>query len=217
MLLVHDTPESVAAVPAGLGLDALDQLDPFQRTTNVPEPEPPTAKQLVADGHDTPYSASFVPEGFGLTTSDQLAPFHCSTKVCVVLPLRARPTAKQLVVVAHDTRERVASVPAGLGVATVDQVLPFQRSANGLFVANRSPTARHSLAAEHETLCSRLIPGLVGFGLATVDQLEPFHCTVHDQLNVCTLESPTAKQLASLTHETPLRPPVLGTGAFTVV
>jgi hypothetical protein len=64
-----------------LGLVTIDQLVPFQCSTNVEELLlVPTAKQLVVLGHDTPLRTA---ELLGLVTIDQLVPFQCSTNVFV--------------------------------------------------------------------------------------------------------------------------------------
>ncbi len=71
------------SVPLGFGLVIIDQLDPFQRSTKVPWPEP-TAKQLVALRQVTSVnSACSTPAGFGLATIDHFVPFQCSTSVLV--------------------------------------------------------------------------------------------------------------------------------------
>jgi hypothetical protein len=55
-----------------LGLAEIDQLVPFQRSTNVEWPEYPTAKQLVALGHATAdRKPSGGPAGLGLVATDQ--------------------------------------------------------------------------------------------------------------------------------------------------
>jgi hypothetical protein len=106
VVLAHATPYRMTAfVPVGLGLVTIDQLVPFQCSTNVLVPEPldekPTAKQLVVLGHETPYKTTkFAPVGWGLATIDQLVPFQRCSKVDAAGPLL---TAKQLVVLAHDT------------------------------------------------------------------------------------------------------------------
>jgi hypothetical protein len=94
-MLGHDTlfrllPYAFVA-PATLGLDMMDQLVPFQRSTNVvvvaPSNEWPTAKQLVVLGHDTPFrTLSAAPLGLGLVTMDQLVPFQRSANVLFVTP-----------------------------------------------------------------------------------------------------------------------------------
>jgi hypothetical protein len=69
--------------PPGFGLVMIDQLDPFQRSTSVPRPDP-TAKQLVALRQVTPVSSvcsTFA--GFGLATIDHFVPFHRSKRVRV--------------------------------------------------------------------------------------------------------------------------------------
>ena len=87
VVLVHDTPDSLACVgPGGFGLATIVQLVPFHRSTKVrlvvPTPGVPTAKQLVALAHDTPDSTlPFGSDVFGLDTIVQLVPFHRSTKV----------------------------------------------------------------------------------------------------------------------------------------
>jgi hypothetical protein len=94
-LLGHDTlfrllPYAFVG-PVALGLDMMDQLVPFQRSTNVlvvvPSNERPTAKQVVGLGHDTPFrTLSAAPVGLGLVTMDQLVPFQRSANVLFVTP-----------------------------------------------------------------------------------------------------------------------------------
>ena len=83
----HETackPDAAVSVP--FGLVTIDQLVPFQLSTNVLLaellPETPTATQLVAAEHDTPSSSDPpVPVRLGLVTIDQLVPFQLSTNV----------------------------------------------------------------------------------------------------------------------------------------
>jgi hypothetical protein len=85
-VLGHDTPLRLLLVaPFGLGLVTIDQLVPFQCSTNVLVVEPvvelPTAKQLVVLRHATPLKLAAESLGLGLATIDQLVPFQCSTNV----------------------------------------------------------------------------------------------------------------------------------------
>jgi hypothetical protein len=169
----HDTPPSPALVEpsVGLGLPTIDQLVPFQRSTNVCIAEvvekKPTAKQLDVLGHDTPSRAEPVaPPGFGLATIDQLVPSQRSTNVFWPGPLAA-PTAKQLVVLAHDTPFSSDSFsPVGFGLATTDQLVPFQWSTS---VARPPPTAKQLVVLGHDMLPKEPFGGPNGFGLATTD------------------------------------------------
>jgi hypothetical protein len=88
VVLEHATSLSEAKVyPLGFGLGTIDQVVPFQCSTNVRDTPPlallPTALQLVALGHATLASTEF-PLEFGLATMDQLVPFQCSTSVFTV-------------------------------------------------------------------------------------------------------------------------------------
>src|SRR5439155_7564474 len=79
-VLGHDTPLRTGDVaPLGLGLVTIDQLVPFQRSTNVLFAElveySPTASQLVVLGHDTPVRTGPVaPVAVGRATTEQLDP-----------------------------------------------------------------------------------------------------------------------------------------------
>ena len=88
---VHDTPASwLLSTPAGLGVDWIAQLLPFQRSANVITSPPllreaPTAVQALAAVHDTAYSALPVaPVGAGVRRIVQLVPSQTSANVTVV-------------------------------------------------------------------------------------------------------------------------------------
>jgi hypothetical protein len=104
--------KKLVGTPDTFGLVTIDQVVPFQRSTNVLTVElvchQPTAKQLVEDGHDTPLrSVIDAPAGLGIVTIDQTVPFQRSTN-CVepVLAVSIEPTAKQLVALAQATPAR---------------------------------------------------------------------------------------------------------------
>jgi hypothetical protein len=144
------------------------QLVPSQRSTTDPFPEP-TAKQFVALVHDTPLSSLALALGFGLATTSHAAPFQRSINVFVVDPVVALPTAKQLAAEVHDTAESAELVaPAGIGAPTNDHAVPFHRSIN--VKPSRAPTAKQSVALEHEMPFKPPVGGLGGFGLAVIDQ-----------------------------------------------
>jgi hypothetical protein len=72
-----------AVAPDGFGLVINDHVEPFQRSTSVPAPDP-TAKQLAVVRHTTPDNAlRTLPPRFGLGTIDHLLPFQRSTSVRV--------------------------------------------------------------------------------------------------------------------------------------
>jgi len=75
--------------------------------------------------------------------------------------LTACPTAVQAVEAGHETADRTLEVaPVGLGTDSIDQLLPSSPSASAAEPAD--PTAVHSVALEHDTPESALVPG--GFG-----------------------------------------------------
>jgi hypothetical protein len=78
----HDTPfRWLYVAPVGLAVDSVDQLVPFQRSTNIVEPAKPTAVQADGDVHDTPLSWPDVAPGLGVGTIDQLVPSQRSANV----------------------------------------------------------------------------------------------------------------------------------------
>src|SRR6266566_7753804 len=84
------TPERrLALAPAGLGLDWIAQLLPFQRSARVrPTPalfvEYPTAVHRVVEGQATPRSRLLVaPLGLGVDWTAQLLPFQRSASVTI--------------------------------------------------------------------------------------------------------------------------------------
>jgi hypothetical protein len=81
--LAHDTPESFTEPPVGFGLEAGDQLAPFQLMIDArltpPASRRPTAKQrarLIHETLDKPPEAA-TPLG----TTRQLEPFQCSISI----------------------------------------------------------------------------------------------------------------------------------------
>src|SRR5664279_4948481 len=95
----HDTPLSAASVaPGGSGVRWIDQLVPFQRSTNgslvhldtapgqpAPNSKDPTVVQAVADVHDTALSRLLAsqhgdPAGLGIRWIDHRLPFQRSTR-----------------------------------------------------------------------------------------------------------------------------------------
>ncbi len=75
----HETPRKLLLVaPAGFGVDGIDQLVPFECSTNVSSRpvrlvKNPTAVQDLGDAHDTPSSALYAPARFGVCWTVQLA------------------------------------------------------------------------------------------------------------------------------------------------
>jgi hypothetical protein len=87
-----------------LGLGEIDQLEPFQISTNVSADadlegwnQLPTAVQAVVIVHETPSSDDGKASTFGDVLIDQVLPFHLSTRVAVEPPFKAPalPTARQ--------------------------------------------------------------------------------------------------------------------------
>ena len=125
----HETAASwVNSDPAGLGVDRIVQVVPFQasaRVTVLPPPpdgvEDPTAMQAVALAHETPTRLlSLEPATFGVGTMLQMVPFQLSASVVDVPPTGslAVPTAMQLVGDGHEIASRLLyRPPAGFGVA----------------------------------------------------------------------------------------------------
>ena len=70
---------------------------------------------------------------------------------------------------------------AALGLATVDQLPPFQCSVRLTYGAPElffwSPTAKQSVALEHDRSRISANDPAANFGAATIDQLVPFHCS----------------------------------------
>ena len=105
----HDTESSVVCVADVLGLDARDQLLPFQVSTSVSKSmlsveDEPTAVHAEGPVHDTPVRAFWTGAALGLTTMDQLLPSHISTSVCgAELAVMLEPTAIHAVGLLHDT------------------------------------------------------------------------------------------------------------------
>jgi hypothetical protein len=65
------------------------------------------------------------------------------------------------------------------------------------------PVATQLVALAHDTLVSVLFVSSDGFTLAMIDQLVPFHRSANVRLWPSTLvASPTARQVAALTHDT---------------
>jgi hypothetical protein len=131
--LVQDTPwrSAVSELPPGLGLEAMDQLVPFQVSTrvlpgswDVGPPKPPTATQWVVLVQDTPWRlfGELVGPGLGLGVSDQLVPFQTSARVRDSLNLLLwPPTATQWVALVQDTPSRVLPPLPGSGLGVIDQ------------------------------------------------------------------------------------------------
>src|SRR5665213_2659162 len=84
---VHDTPfKSLFRIDAVFGLDTIDQVVPFHRSTSVWSAVPleavPTAIHIFDEVHETPVNALFRPTPwFGLGAIDHAVPFHCSMSV----------------------------------------------------------------------------------------------------------------------------------------
>ena len=137
------------------------------------------------------------PVGLGLGTIAQLVPFQRSTSV----PL---PTAKQLVALVHDTLFSSLlpqSGGLGLGLGAMVQPVPFQRSTSR--TPPESPTAKQLVVLVHDTPRRTLDGTPDGFGLGTIAQLAPFHRSISVTMpKELFPESPTAKQLVALLHDT---------------
>jgi hypothetical protein len=82
----HETPvKRLLGEPAGLGVRAIVQVRPFQRSATVEvaelssEPVKPVAVQAVAEWHETALKLSLlVPAGRGASWTAQVRPFQCS-------------------------------------------------------------------------------------------------------------------------------------------
>jgi hypothetical protein len=114
---VHETPTK-SPPPAGLGIDRIVQLWPFQRSANgVPCPCPPTAVQAFADAHETPLSTPR--RALGVDWIVHLWPFQRSAKVPRRIPaaLARQPTATQTFA---DEQETLVSEPPPEGGAGAD-------------------------------------------------------------------------------------------------
>ncbi len=198
--------------PVELGLATVVQLVPFQSSVNVVSAkfevekvtEAPTAMQLAPDEHDTPTSeVSVDPLGFGVDAIDQLVPFQCSARAFWDVDVEENPTAAQSVSLAQDTPlNAVSSDPVGLAEATIDQVVPFQRSINPVIIEFDAfverPTAKQSVADEHDNPLKEDSNAPTGLGVATSTQLVPFQCSA----NVASSDVPTALQSITLGHNT---------------
>jgi hypothetical protein len=223
VVLAQDTPFNVATMFAGsmTGLGWVDHAVPFQRSKSgliaAPPKTSPTAKQLVVDGHDTP-SNSLREAPVGGAVIDHAVPFQRSASVAVVESVNAagwyEPTARQVVAFEQETLPRFGRAEfAGLGVATIDQLVPFHaadivtKSDPYSGSVDVMPTARQLVESEQETSCSSARMEPAGFGLATTDQLVPSQRSTKVRVlpEAALVCAPTAKQVAVVTHDTPLR------------
>ena len=196
--LGHETPLSPPPT-SSVGVEPTDHLVPFQCTTSGPDPELPTAKQLVGVEHATLLNAFPNPKlgvGFGLGTIDQV-PFHRSINVFPVDP--SFPIAKQLVGLADATSTSSWSTECtSFGPPAGVHDTPSQCTIRSI------PTAEQDVVLAQPTPTSELAYCGGRFGLATTDQLVPSHCSI----NVCDPNDPegryepTAKQLVTPEHET---------------
>jgi hypothetical protein len=121
----------VVNVPAGLGIEASDQLLPFQFTANgsrspVVGTYPPTAVHLVAEMHKTALKNSYPgsPAGTGMVSFDHVLPFQ---RLATTAPPSIQPTAVQAV---EAVQETLPSEPPPVGVGASDHFSPSQLSAS---------------------------------------------------------------------------------------
>ena len=141
----HETPlKRLLSEPAGLGVLAIVQVRPFQRSARVEvaelssEPVKPVAVQAVAEWHETALNLSFlVPARRGASWTAQVLPFQCSASSWVDTSLGPlgglkKPTAMQLLAEVHETPVKVLEALGpglyGLGASWTAQVRPFQCS-----------------------------------------------------------------------------------------
>src|ERR1700722_14151432 len=137
---------------------------------------------------------SALPAAPGPATTDQVAPTERSIRA-TTLPeaFTDWPTPKHVVAFAHDTPAsavfEIATV--GSGPLAADHLEPFQCSRTTCDVAPVA-SAKQLVSVEHSTRWR-----VLNFGSsvepATIDQLPPSQCST---------TSPTAKQFASLEHDT---------------
>ncbi|MFL5859704.1 MAG: hypothetical protein ACJ780_02850 [Solirubrobacteraceae bacterium] len=203
---VHDTPlKELEVAPAGLGIPWLDQILPFQRSTNgKPLLKDPAAMQAFADAHDTPFNP---PAGLGIRCSDQVLPFQRSTNGPKL------PTAVQTVADVHDTPlSPLLVAPAGWGIRWLDQVKPFQRSTNGTELpaatSVNAPTAVQALADVQDTPLRESFSAVLG--ARWIDQLRPFQRSTSAELPLQQSaadqdDDPTAMHALADVHDTPPR------------
>ena len=162
----HDTADrDVNSAPAGLGVDWIVQLVPFQDSASgavVPGPVPgvwPTAMQELADLHDTAVKKLSTAEPDG-SIAVQPAPSQLSASGRIVPSeevLATLPTAMQALADVQDTPLRAPPRPPGSGVGWIVQAeLPDFCSASGTLVLLRpifiaeAPTAVHTVADGHD-------------------------------------------------------------------
>ena len=121
---VHDSPESLAELPEGLGVGWIDQVVPSQRSANVKESSPlslssPMAMQDVFDVHDTRASLLWIaPARWGAARVDQSDPDQPSANMSSQ-PLtlqQDKPTVMQVVLDEQDTPLSQLASSGGVGL-----------------------------------------------------------------------------------------------------
>ena len=139
----HDTPvRELLTAPRGFGGRRIDQVAPFQRSTNaLPFEADPTAMQNLFDVHDTPLRMlPFAPRGFGVRWIDQVEPFQRSANGAEEPSTAWRPTAMQTLADGHET---AVSAPSGtLGVGWTDQPAAAAAPGSHNAIATHAATGR---------------------------------------------------------------------------
>jgi hypothetical protein len=182
-----------------VGVDMVVHVEPFHRSTREPDvacdSQEPTATQASVDEHETLDRSLKIAAGpFGLARVDHVVPFHLRTSVFVP----ELPTAKQVVVVGHE-RFSMLPPPETLLFDAVHEV-PSHCPINS--PCDDHPIAMHRVLVGHETseIPASVAPG--GFGKETIDQCAPSQCSTSATSEPAKIESPTAKQLVTLAHDT---------------
>ena len=156
--------------------------------------EPIATQASVAEHETLDRSLKMAAGPFGLATVDHVVPFHLRTSVFVP----ELPTAKQVVVVGHARFSMLPPPPTLLfdAVHAVPSHCPISSPCDD------HPIAMHRVLVGHETseMPASVAPG--GFGNETIDQCAPSQCSTSATSEPAKIESPTAKQLLTLAHNT---------------
>jgi hypothetical protein len=175
--------------PTGFGLDCTDHAVPFHRPISVVPRWSiafPTPKQTVALGQSTLRNSLCELER-GDETIDHDVPFERSKSASGSKSPTTwnAPTAKHEPAAAHDTDVKLP--PAALGGTPTSGLAVFTHAVPSNLCIHGSdpdasllyfPTATHSVALAHETLCSAapsLFCGAGGAAVGITDQLVPSH------------------------------------------
>src|ERR1022692_2480195 len=145
---MQPAPERLALPVRGSGVDATDQVPPFQCKASLELGSSlladPTAQQL-ADKVQRTLDSPLLARGSGVVAADQACPFQCRATVRAgvgssTVPLLAVPTAQQLPADVQATDSRTVKTVPGLGVETRVHCCPSQCKAS--LSLRSTPTAQ---------------------------------------------------------------------------